>query len=61
LRELGHSLGVSAERVRQLEQGALEKMRSAYGDRRPNGRAPSVRPGHQPHDDPSRTVAMVGG
>jgi RNA polymerase sigma factor (sigma-70 family) len=29
LRELGTSLGVSAERVRQIEQSALEKMRAA--------------------------------
>ncbi|HSZ03724.1 MAG TPA: sigma-70 family RNA polymerase sigma factor [Solirubrobacteraceae bacterium] len=30
LRELGRELGVSAERVRQIEQTALEKMRAAY-------------------------------
>ncbi len=29
LRELGESLGVSTERVRQIEQKALEKMRAA--------------------------------
>jgi RNA polymerase primary sigma factor len=31
LRELGASMGVSAERVRQIEQSALEKMRVAAG------------------------------
>ena len=31
LRELGSSLGVSAERVRQIEQGALDKLREAAG------------------------------
>lgn len=30
LRELGETMGISAERVRQIEQGALEKMRLAY-------------------------------
>jgi RNA polymerase primary sigma factor len=30
LRELGETLGVSAERVRQIEQSALEKMRAAH-------------------------------
>jgi RNA polymerase primary sigma factor len=30
LRELGRELGVSAERVRQIEQTGLEKMRAAY-------------------------------
>ncbi len=30
LRELGLAMGVSAERVRQIEQGALESMRSAF-------------------------------
>jgi RNA polymerase sigma factor (sigma-70 family) len=37
LRELGQSIGVSAERVRQIEQDALEKMRA--GERRPASRA----------------------
>ena len=31
LRELASTLGVSAERVRQIEQGALDKMRDAAG------------------------------
>jgi RNA polymerase sigma factor (sigma-70 family) len=31
LRELAHELGVSAERVRQIEQGALDKLRVAAG------------------------------
>jgi RNA polymerase primary sigma factor len=31
LRELGQSMGVSAERVRQIEQTALEKMRASAG------------------------------
>jgi RNA polymerase sigma factor (sigma-70 family) len=30
LRELGETMGISAERVRQIEQTALEKMRTAY-------------------------------
>jgi RNA polymerase primary sigma factor len=30
LRELGETMGISAERVRQIEQAALEKMRTAY-------------------------------
>jgi RNA polymerase sigma factor (sigma-70 family) len=30
LRELGETMGISAERVRQIEQTALEKMRAAY-------------------------------
>ncbi|MCW3033175.1 MAG: polymerase, sigma 32 subunit, RpoH [Solirubrobacterales bacterium] len=30
LRELGQTMGVSAERVRQIEESALEKMRAAY-------------------------------
>jgi RNA polymerase sigma factor (sigma-70 family) len=30
LRELGEAMGISAERVRQIEQTALEKMRAAY-------------------------------
>jgi RNA polymerase primary sigma factor len=38
LRELGQRMGVSAERVRQIEQAALEKMRAANG-------APLPRPG----------------
>jgi RNA polymerase primary sigma factor len=32
LRELGRTLGVSAERVRQIEQGALTKLREAVDD-----------------------------
>ncbi len=32
LRELGEALGVSAERVRQIESSALEKMRAAHPD-----------------------------
>jgi DNA-directed RNA polymerase sigma subunit (sigma70/sigma32) len=32
LRELGQTLGVSAERVRQIEQSALEKMRAACAE-----------------------------
>ena len=31
LRELGNGLGVSAERVRQIERGALDKLRVAAG------------------------------
>jgi RNA polymerase sigma factor (sigma-70 family) len=35
LRELGQTMGVSAERVRQIEQAALEKMRSGADGPRP--------------------------
>jgi RNA polymerase sigma factor (sigma-70 family) len=49
LRELGDRLGVSAERVRQIEQRALDKLRAAAEEpasrprARPPGRAGSVR------------------
>jgi RNA polymerase sigma factor (sigma-70 family) len=39
LRELGQGMGVSAERVRQIEQAALEKMRAPNGTARPRPRA----------------------
>jgi RNA polymerase primary sigma factor len=32
LRQLGEALGVSAERVRQIERSALEKMRAVHSD-----------------------------
>jgi RNA polymerase sigma factor (sigma-70 family) len=32
LKELGEAMGISAERVRQIEQTALEKMRAAYAE-----------------------------
>ncbi|MCW3014344.1 MAG: polymerase, sigma 32 subunit, RpoH, partial [Solirubrobacterales bacterium] len=35
LRQLGEGLGLSAERVRQIEQGAMEKMRVAFATVRP--------------------------
>ncbi len=45
LRELGEILHVSAERVRQIEQGALERMRAAYDEDggRPGERAGTMR------------------
>ncbi|MEA2407526.1 MAG: polymerase primary sigma factor [Thermoleophilaceae bacterium] len=43
LRELGESLGVSAERARQIERGALDKLRAAT-DRRGTVAAPPTRP-----------------
>jgi RNA polymerase sigma factor (sigma-70 family) len=39
LRELGQRMGVSAERVRQIEQAALEKMRAGATGKRPNSPA----------------------
>ncbi|MGO9487858.1 MAG: sigma-70 family RNA polymerase sigma factor [Solirubrobacteraceae bacterium] len=45
LRELGQMLGVSAERVRQIEQTALEKMRTAYP--------------HSPHPAPRALGALT--
>jgi RNA polymerase primary sigma factor len=54
LRELGQSMGVSAERVRQIEQTALEKMRattSCADGRRPRARARTA---------PRRRPARVG-
>jgi RNA polymerase primary sigma factor len=39
LRDLGQSMGVSAERVRQIEQTALEKMRAGSSARPAAGRA----------------------
>jgi RNA polymerase primary sigma factor len=41
LRDLGQSMGVSAERVRQIEQTALEKMRAKASC--PDGRRPRAR------------------
>jgi len=49
LRELGQTMGVSAERVRQIEQAALEKMRLGEADR------------HGPHRSvPQQRVARPG-
>jgi RNA polymerase primary sigma factor len=51
LRELGQSLGVSAERVRQIEQTALEKMRakaSCPDARRPRARGRTASRGRAP-------------
>ncbi|MEA2224891.1 MAG: polymerase primary sigma factor [Solirubrobacteraceae bacterium] len=43
LRELGETMGISAERVRQIEQIALEKMRAAYSQPASEQSAPSFR------------------
>jgi RNA polymerase primary sigma factor len=43
LRELGETMGISAERVRQIEQTALEKMRAAYSQPAPEQSVPSFR------------------
>jgi RNA polymerase sigma factor (sigma-70 family) len=54
LRELGRSLGVSAERVRQIEQTALEKMRA-------NASCPDgVRPRVRVRTAPRRSAPRVG-
>jgi RNA polymerase sigma factor (sigma-70 family) len=42
LRELGGELGMSAERVRQIEQGSLEEMRSACGETSGASAAPTT-------------------
>jgi DNA-directed RNA polymerase sigma subunit (sigma70/sigma32) len=45
LRELGDHLGVSAERARQIERDALDKLRAVIGRPRPRrGRLTAVRP-----------------
>jgi RNA polymerase primary sigma factor len=43
LRELGETMGISAERVRQIEQTALEKMRAAYSQPASEQSVPSFR------------------
>jgi RNA polymerase sigma factor (sigma-70 family) len=43
LRELGETMGISAERVRQIEQTALEKMRAVYSQPASEQRVPSFR------------------
>jgi RNA polymerase sigma factor (sigma-70 family) len=54
LRELGRSLGVSAERVRQIEQAALEKMRAKASC--PDGGRPRAR-ARAPRHSPARVGA----
>jgi RNA polymerase primary sigma factor len=52
LRELGQSMGVSAERVRQIEQTSLEKMRATASC--PDGRRPRARVRTAPRRVPAR-------
>jgi RNA polymerase primary sigma factor len=52
LRELGQFMGVSAERVRQIEQTALEKMRATASC--PDARRPRARARSAPRRSPGR-------
>lgn len=44
LRDLGEPTGLSTERVRQIEQRAVGKLRAAVTRGEPNSRAPHARP-----------------
>jgi RNA polymerase primary sigma factor len=58
LRELGETMGISAERVRQIEQTALEKMRAAYSQPVSEQSVPSFRrPRSSGPRDPARRPA----
>ncbi len=58
LRELAETMGISAERVRQIEQTALEKMRAAYSQPASEQSAPSFRrPRSRAPRDPARRPA----
>lgn len=58
LRELGATMGISAERVRQIEQSALEKMRAAYSQPASEQSVPSFRrPRSRGPHDPARRPA----
>jgi RNA polymerase sigma factor (sigma-70 family) len=62
LRELGETMGISGERVRQIEQTALEKMRAAFSQ---PASEQSVTPSRQPpargRRDPARRLQAPGG
>jgi RNA polymerase primary sigma factor len=58
LRELGETMGISAERVRQIEQTALEKMRAVYAQPASEQPVPSFRrPRSRGLRDPARRPA----
>ncbi len=66
LRELGETMGISAERVRQIQQTALEKMRAAYSQPAseqsvPSFRRPRSRGPRGPARDPARRLHPSSG
>jgi RNA polymerase sigma factor (sigma-70 family) len=59
LRELGQRMGVSAERVRQIEQAALEKMRGASETAPARPRARQRVPRRRTRRDPNARVTLA--